>query len=144
MTALRPRVIDTSTVTIVVAIPAALFARLNYRVMAGAAPRDDVVALAIETYLDVEDRSGELPGMDAPAARKCSPHQWAAPALGDEALTCETCGRVLPWWDLTQNMRGGIHGAVQRHRGDAVAASFMAWFCSDHGPMPATARMPPP
>ena len=64
MSAPMPRVIDTSTVTIVVAIPAALFARLNDRVMAGAAPRDDVVVLAIQTYLDVEERSGTLPGVE--------------------------------------------------------------------------------
>ena len=64
-------------------------------------------------------------------AKRCRPHDWATPAVGDDALTCRACGRVLDLVaELTPAMRAAITASRCRvlgdHDGEAFAAAMNA------------------
>ena len=56
---------------------------------------------------------------------KCSPHDWAVPKIGDDGLTCQTCGRHLDFIEaMTGEMRASIVTARENHYGDAAGEEF--------------------
>ena len=56
---------------------------------------------------------------------KCKPHYWDVPKLGDDALTCLNCGRVLKYQDMSLNMLSSIHNSIEMRRGPAVYEAFL-------------------
>lgn len=59
--------------------------------------------------------------------RRCRPHQWRVPEVGDDALECEACGRRLRFMeDMTPNMHASILASIERREGDAAAGRFRA------------------
>ena len=56
---------------------------------------------------------------------KCSPHTWNLPLVGDDGLTCITCGRYLDFMgDITPNIRASIVNGVERRLGRDAARTF--------------------
>jgi hypothetical protein len=47
--------------------------------------------------------------------KRCRPHNWKLPEVGDDALVCLECGRSLDFVaELTPNMRASIVNAAER------------------------------
>ena len=55
---------------------------------------------------------------------KCSPHTWRIPLVGEQALTCSTCGRRLDFLDMPPHARRAILGAVERRESPGY---FSVW-----------------
>ena len=62
----------------------------------------------------------------------CKPHWWRLPAVGDEALVCDECGRRLEFGNITGDVRASIMlGYERRHGRESVAEFRSAWFAVD-------------
>ena len=56
---------------------------------------------------------------------RCSPHHWRVPAIEDDALECETCGRHLRFMeDMTPTMRESIVAGYERRCGPEPGEAF--------------------
>ncbi len=67
----------------------------------------------------------KYPGVSKKTARKCTPHRWAIPSVGNRGLTCERCGRHMDFLhDLHPNTRTAIIASYRRRNGDRAAARF--------------------
>ena len=54
----------------------------------------------------------------------CRPHEWKLPVVGDDALVCQRCERVLDFHrEVTPNMRSSILN-VQERFGHDYAEEF--------------------
>ena len=55
----------------------------------------------------------------------CKPHHWRSPEVGDKWLTCDVCGRLLPFHELhPQHVRYGVLRAYARRLGRDAAKAF--------------------
>ena len=58
---------------------------------------------------------------------KCKPHDWRLPALGDEALFCERCGRTITYWaQMTDDIRASICNGIHARHGEVDYRAFTA------------------
>ena len=53
--------------------------------------------------------------------KKCSPHRWGEPEIGDASLECRACGFVLHFDDINPHMETGICTAQSRFGSDHAA-----------------------
>ncbi len=57
----------------------------------------------------------------------CRPHRWRIPEVGDVALVCGRCGRVLPFAELERwHVRMGVIRVTNRLRGRERGREFAA------------------
>ena len=78
----------------------------------------------------------------------CTPHDWKTPAIGDDALECEKCGRALRFYsEMTPNIRASIMASTQARQSPGYADDFrkaMDAAAADAGRRAPSRPLPPP
>ena len=60
---------------------------------------------------------------------RCSPHNWKLPVVGDDALSCDACGRTLKFLtEITPSMQASIIAAYEQRLGPEAGDTFRKAF----------------
>ena len=69
--------------------------------------------------------------------RPCRPHWWRLPAVGDDALVCDQCGRRLRFATMGVNSMSSITDGFERRHGKKAGDTFRSAFIkAASGPSP--------
>ena len=60
--------------------------------------------------------------------RPCKPHWWRLPAVGDDALVCDECGRRLAFATMSGDVQASIVNGFERRHGEEAGADFRSAF----------------
>ena len=79
---------------------------LHSQRLASGAPIEEMLRLAVTGWISFTQRT---------IYRKCSPHPWALPEVGDSELVCGECGWRVPFGALTSEVAKAFAAQRERH-----------------------------